>query len=803
MVGSQQRTRDSMPEDSSVMFYKQIKPEPSIGKTVEVAKPPCSVVIEEATLVNHHSLRRSLRSASKATDLDVLGGDLENDKKIDGCRPGFYPRKPQTRSASKDEALQALNMANGSEILNEPSKTPAPSALEPVKLDISANIDLCGEKSSYINGRIELMETVYNPTLEEPVLSTKSSTRRRISFRSKASAELTSSCGKKGIPDDGWNETQARRLDVEEYARKGKRSRKEGVIEFESTGENKEGNLCTACHLNMIGSDLSDQEDVSRKKVKCALHMFHSIYNRLSQETERDLKSKFELRRNRLDLIALKILKESSLELKVDSLSIGSVPGVEIGDEFNLRVELCMLGIHRQLQAGIDFFKLDGRLLARSIISSGSSRYSDDGHISEVLIYSGSGASNKNQKLEYGNLALKNSIDAQNPIRVIWGFEDIQINNSRSYKGRKATRYIYDGLYLAEKYWMEKNDDGWDIFMFQLRRQQEQPELKLKNVKLRTSISFSDICIEDISNGKEKIPICAVNTIDNESPQPFTYTKEMIYPSNHTPICPKGCNCVGICTDSIKCACAVKNGGELPFNGRGSIVQAKPLVYECGPSCKCPPSCHNRVSQHGIKFPLEVFKTGTMGWGLRSLSLIPSGSFVCEYVGELIQDDEAQKRTNDEYLFAIGNNYHDVALWEGLPNSIPELQKKGSSVVDEMNYTVDASMFGNVARFINHSCMPNLYAQNLLFDYGNKSMPHIMLFASEDIPPLQELTYHYNYTIDQVHDSNGNIKQKVKKVIFLFPVPLNESYNEKDICMEPCALPTLAFLILGRESELI
>jgi euchromatic histone-lysine N-methyltransferase len=30
----------------------------------------------------------------------------------------------------------------------------------------------------------------------------------------------------------------------------------------------------------------------------------------------------------------------------------------------------------------------------------------------------------------------------------------------------------------------------------------------------------------------------------------------------------------------------------------------------------------------------------------------------------------------------------------------------------------------------------------------------------ESIPPMRELTYDYNYAIDQVHDANGNIKKK-------------------------------------------
>ena len=43
-----------------------------------------------------------------------------------------------------------------------------------------------------------------------------------------------------------------------------------------------------------------------------------------------------------------------------------------------------------------------------------------------------------------------------------------------------------------------------------------------------------------------------------------------------------------------------------------------------------------------------------MGWGVRPLSAIPKGSFVCEYVGELISDSEAETR-EDSYLFDLDN----------------------------------------------------------------------------------------------------------------------------------------------------
>lgn len=266
--------------------------------------------------------------------------------------------------------------------------------------------------------------------------------------------------------------------------------------------------------------------------------------------------------------------------------------------------------------------------------------------------------------------------------------------------------------------------------------------------------------MKDISAGKEHIPICAFNTVDSDRPMPFKYITKIIYPSLYSPKPPGGCGCKDGCSDSELCACALKNGGELPFNIDGAIIQAKPLVYECGPSCKCPPSCSNRVSQRGIRLPLEIFKTKTKGWGLRSLYSIPSGTFICKYIGEMLCQTEAEQRINDEYLFDIGHNCDKNSWWGGLPSFIPRMQSTAASGTTNVNFTIDAAKVGNLGRFINHSCSPNLYAQNMLYDHDDKRMPHVMLFAVDNIPPLQELTYHYNYTIDQVRDAKGNIKKK-------------------------------------------
>jgi hypothetical protein len=111
---------------------------------------------------------------------------------------------------------------------------------------------------------------------------------------------------------------------------------------------------------------------------------------------------------------------------------------------------------------------------------------------------------------------------------------------------------------------------------------------------------------------------------------------------------------------------------------------------------------------------------------------------VCEYIGEVLEDEDAQKRKTDEYLFAIGHNYYDEALWEGLSRSIPALQK-GPCNDEEAAFAIDASEMGIFVKFINHSCTPNLYAQNVLYDHDDIIVPHVMFFACEDIRPHEEL----------------------------------------------------------------
>ncbi|CAH8388216.1 unnamed protein product [Eruca vesicaria subsp. sativa] len=512
------------------------------------------------------------------------------------------------------------------------------------------------------------------------------------------------------------------------------------------------------------GSSSSSGGD-SRTKVKETLRLFYGACRKLLQEEEaKPVKQK----RFRVDCEAAKILKEKGKYLNTGKHIMGAVPGIEVGDEFQYRMELNILGIHKPSQGGIDYMKIGDEIFATSIVASGG--YDDELDNTDVLTYTGQGGNvikNKkgkevpmpeDQKLVTGNLALANSVNKKNPVRVIRGNKKAVLESSGDKKGKS---YVYDGLYVVETFWQETGTHGKLVFKFKLRRLPGQPELAWKVVKnSKKAEERVGLCRIDISEGHERLPICAVNEIDDEEPPSFIYTVKMIYPDWCRPIPPKGCRCTRRCTEANDCACVARNGGEIPYNYDGAIVSAKNLIYECGPLCKCPASCYLRVTQRGIKFPLEIFKTESRGWGVRSLSSIPSGSFICEYVGELLEDKEAERRTgNDEYLFDIGNRY-DNSIAEEMSKLMPETQPAMEGDDEMSGFTIDAAKKGNIGRFINHSCSPNLYAQNVLYDHEDTRIPHVMFFAMDNVPPLQELTYHYNYMIDQVRDCNGNIKKK-------------------------------------------
>lgn len=54
-------------------------------------------------------------------------------------------------------------------------------------------------------------------------------------------------------------------------------------------------------------------------------------------------------------------------------------------------------------------------------------------------------------------------------------------------------------------------------------------------------------------------------------------------------------------------------------------------------------------------------------------------------------------------------------------------------------FCIDAGSTGNIARFINHSCQPNLFVQCVLSSHHDIKLARVVLFAADNIPPLKVL----------------------------------------------------------------
>ncbi|KAG7315724.1 hypothetical protein KOW79_020590 [Hemibagrus wyckioides] len=70
---------------------------------------------------------------------------------------------------------------------------------------------------------------------------------------------------------------------------------------------------------------------------------------------------------------------------------------------------------------------------------------------------------------------------------------------------------------------------------------------------------------------------------------------------------------------------------------------------------------------------------------------------------------------------------------------------EGKPDCQEKMYYLDASKEGNVARFMNHSCNPNLFVQNVFVDTHDPKFPVIAFFTSKPIRAGTELTWNYSY----------------------------------------------------------
>lgn len=169
------------------------------------------------------------------------------------------------------------------------------------------------------------------------------------------------------------------------------------------------------------------------------------------------------------------------------------------------------------------------------------------------------------------------------------------------------------------------------------------------------------------------------------------------------------------------CDCTIsKDEVARGFVACGEDCLNRLLMIECGSRCPTGDLCSNKRFQKREFSKAEAFKTAKKGWGLRALEDLPEGSFIMEYVGEVLDPREFRKRVKE---YARDNNQHHYFM---------------ALRADEI---IDATQKGNLSRFINHSCCPNSETQKWTVNGDLR----IGFFTRQFVGAGEEITFDYQF----------------------------------------------------------
>uniref|UniRef100_A0A803L5K2 YDG domain-containing protein n=1 Tax=Chenopodium quinoa TaxID=63459 RepID=A0A803L5K2_CHEQI len=208
----------------------------------------------------------------------------------------------------------------------------------------------------------------------------------------------------------------------------------------------------------------------------------------------------------RVDTTAYNELKNEGKIVNRSAVMIGNVPGVDVGDKFHYRIELLIVGLHKQTQGEIDSMEWHGGRIATSIVAN--ERHLDKMNDPNALTYIGEGGVLKrhevgvppDQELKGGNRALWTSWKEKRPVRVIRGLVSEKSNSQKL--------YVYDGLYEVGKWEKKKGPQGNMIFEFQLARCDGQPAVPWQDcrrsvLKLLDYADTENVTLHGLSSDKK------------------------------------------------------------------------------------------------------------------------------------------------------------------------------------------------------------------------------------------------------------------------------------------------------------
>ncbi|ORZ02031.1 hypothetical protein BCR41DRAFT_313596 [Lobosporangium transversale] len=173
--------------------------------------------------------------------------------------------------------------------------------------------------------------------------------------------------------------------------------------------------------------------------------------------------------------------------------------------------------------------------------------------------------------------------------------------------------------------------------------------------------------------------------------------------------------------DCLPCQCKYNPHRDPRWKACGPDCINRNLLVECiEDDCPCGSYCLNRRFQTKQNARVDVVKTEKKGYGLRAMEELSSGTFVMEYIGEVLPHSSFIKRTR-EYSLAGVEHFYFMSL--------------------QADEVIDATKKGCLARFINHSCNPNCHLEKWVV--GSKL--RIGIFTIKRVAEGEELTFDYQF----------------------------------------------------------
>lgn len=280
------------------------------------------------------------------------------------------------------------------------------------------------------------------------------------------------------------------------------------------------------------------------------------------------------------------------------------------------------------------------------------------------------------------------------------------------------------------------------------------------NQKQSEKTSYKNISLYDEDNYSHVVP--GLIYIETSVPGVGVYKS---YLNSKT----KGCSCSSVCEPG-SCACLLASGIKSSLDTVPIYLKRTYPIFECHMDCcRCSDLCSNKLTQSGPRHGLSIKHFGEKGFGVITEIDVPYGSFLCEYAGEYIGEEEAKRRLG--------------TLRSTDPNYILFLREHiGYDSTSEFEMTIiDPTTIGNIGRYINHSCDPN---SRLIPVRSHNMTPIAALFAIREIKAGEEITYSYNdYGLDleTARVPREKVFQSVKRCLCVSPkckkyLPLNLSF---------------------------